>query len=995
MSSTPFPLGFFASNPNGNDATAMAQFESLYNQFSTLMGARPAFMDGFTDFTQDPSTWAANASWTAWSWAQTGAAYVGPTSGTTPVIGVPLASNAGGWSNVDTFYQQIIAGQYDADYAGIVAAWAGQGYTTMQARLGYEFNGNFMAWAPSDSSSPTADADFIAAWQHVANVMHAAGRADGITVQTVWNPADINWETTSPAALYPGNQYVDIVGTDAYSPVYPLDLTNWSANGTATGQAPDLTTWAASATNRDHFWMYNDANQWSPTGTGSGWSMADAIAFAKSTGKPLAIEETGSGNNGTTTGPNDDPAFPQFLAAALAQAQAQGVTISNVNIWATDQSDGNWGFLNNEKPLEAAAWAQGFGATASGGSSTTTTNTTSTPVPVTWGSGPDSLVLTMSEDYYQGDAQFTVSIDGVQIGPTFTTTAHASLGQTQTFTLQGTWGTAAHVIGVTFTNDLYAGTPTTDRNLYVNAIQYDGATTTENAGIFWDYTATYTIAGSAPVPVTYGSGGDTLVLTMSEDYYQGDAQFTVSIDGAQVGGTFTTTARNSLGQTQSFTLQGNWGSGPHVIGVTFTNDLYAGTPSTDRNLYVNAIQYDGTSITENAGILWDYTASYALPATPPAPVSSGSGPDTLVLHVSEDFYQGNAQFTVSVDSTQVGGTFTTTAQNSLGQTQSFTLQGNWGSGAHVIGITFLNDLYAGTPSTDRNLTVDTIQYDGTSITENAAIDWNYTANYAIGTGPIPQGSVTFTDSAGHKLSQSLITTGTLNTYSGNGSGLIANVYQWMENATTVGISPSAYGVITTAAITDTGGASFHLMNFIESDATLSGATTAAANLVIDSARLGTIVLGAGSYNTTINAAYAGGSAAANTFTVTMGSGTDSLTLNGSYGITQAAVHAGTGTDTMRFANTGAVTVTAGTGADSITAGSGAETFIWHGGNGLMTIANFLPAQGDTIHLDKSMQSSLHETTSSAGTLISFGTDTSHGVMLQGVSSVSNSSLVWS
>ena len=110
MPRTPFPLGVYVGNPNGNDAAANAAFEGQYNAFVKDMGgARPQFMDTFVDYTQDPSQWGANAAWSARSWALSGNNYVGPGSGTVPVAGVPLASNASGWRNVDTFYQQIIA----------------------------------------------------------------------------------------------------------------------------------------------------------------------------------------------------------------------------------------------------------------------------------------------------------------------------------------------------------------------------------------------------------------------------------------------------------------------------------------------------------------------------------------------------------------------------------------------------------------------------------------------------------------------------------------------------------------------------------------------------------------------------------------------------------------------------------------------------------------------------------------------------------------------
>ena len=79
----------------------------------------------------------------------------------------------------------------------------------------------------------------------------------------------------------------------------PNDLTNYNASGAENGQAGNATAWAESDSNREHWWQYPDANQYNPTGTGGGWSLADAAALAKADGKPLAVEETGAGGNGT------------------------------------------------------------------------------------------------------------------------------------------------------------------------------------------------------------------------------------------------------------------------------------------------------------------------------------------------------------------------------------------------------------------------------------------------------------------------------------------------------------------------------------------------------------------------------------------------------------------------------------------------------------------------------------------------------------------------
>ena len=109
-------------------------------------------------------------------------------------------------------------------------------------------------------------------------------------------------------------------------------------------------------------------------------------------------------------------------------------------------------------------------------------------------------------------------------------------------------------------------------------------------------TGTTTGIGATPTPVTLGSGPDTLALSVSEDAYQGDAQFTISVDGVQQGGVQTVTANHSAGQSQTFNVEGTFGTTPHTVAVNFLNDAYDGTASTDRNLYVTGASLDGTSL---------------------------------------------------------------------------------------------------------------------------------------------------------------------------------------------------------------------------------------------------------------------------------------------------------------------------------------------------------------------------------------------------------------
>ncbi len=121
-------------------------------------------------------------------------------------------------------------------------------------------------------------------------------------------------------------------------------------------------------------------------------------------------------------------------------------------------------------------------------------------------------------------------------------------------------------------------------------------------------------------PVSLGSGPDAVTLAISEDAYGGDAQFTVSIDGTQIGGVQTASALHGAGQEQAFTVLGDFGAGPTNVEVDFLNDAYAGTPDTDRNLYVDSITAGGTTANTDAVLYSAGPADFVIPAAPaPAP----------------------------------------------------------------------------------------------------------------------------------------------------------------------------------------------------------------------------------------------------------------------------------------------------------------------------------------------------------------------------------------
>jgi len=98
------------------------------------------------------------------------------------------------------------------------------------------------------------------------------------------------------------------------------------------------------------------------------------------------------------------------------------------------------------------------------------------PAPI--GTGPDSLTLKIAESVLPGaDAQFTVSVDGVQQGGVATVQANDAFGQTQTFTFKGNFGAGVHNVAINFLNDAYVQ-GYGDRNLLVKSAGFDGTAIT-------------------------------------------------------------------------------------------------------------------------------------------------------------------------------------------------------------------------------------------------------------------------------------------------------------------------------------------------------------------------------------------------------------------------------------------------------------------------------------------------------------------------------------
>lgn len=220
----------------------------------------------------------------------------------------------------------------------------------------------------------------------------------------------------------------------------------------------------------------------------------------------------------------------------------------------------------------------------------------------------------MSEDAGHGNAHFIVKVNGTHVGGIETVSALQSTGNSNVFVLTGDWGTAQQDVQIQFVNDPHGGTATADRDLYVNSIGYDGTTyANTTATVLPGSTGSFAVGGTTP---TASAPADTLTLQLSEDAWKGNADFTLSIDGKQVSQPQAVTALHSAGALEDFSFAGNFGAGSHTIGITFTNDAYGGTPSTDRNLYVGGAQINGNSISSGTtALMSDGTASFTFVTT--------------------------------------------------------------------------------------------------------------------------------------------------------------------------------------------------------------------------------------------------------------------------------------------------------------------------------------------------------------------------------------------
>jgi hypothetical protein len=203
------------------------------------------------------------------------------------VLGVPILPGVGTLA-------QGATGAYNQYFATLGKNLVADKEANAILRLGWEFNGDWFPWSVATAQDA---ANFVSFWRQIVTTMRAV---PGAEFKFLWNPNSGSPTSYAPAKAYPGNAYVDYVGTDVYDNFWGTPFTPAAA------------------------WVHQLDEQW-----GLDW----LAAFAAENNKPIAIPEWSDEYRTDGHGLGDDPQFIDNMANWFVTNQ-----VAFANVWSYDSS---------------------------------------------------------------------------------------------------------------------------------------------------------------------------------------------------------------------------------------------------------------------------------------------------------------------------------------------------------------------------------------------------------------------------------------------------------------------------------------------------------------------------------------------------------------------------------------------------------------------------------------------------------------------------------
>ena len=214
------------------------------------------------------------------------------------------------------------AGEYDAHWTKFAENLVSKGLGSSIVRLGWELNGDWYETHYIGDSAEEREQ-----WKtYFRRIVQTISLVEGAAFEIDFNIAEGQQDSVTIDEMYPGDDWVDIIGVDVYdSYISPID--------------PGAR------------WEEKDAKV---------NSLSAVIAFAAEHDKPISLPEWAMVAAGDTQGGGDSPAFVDQIADAVVSAEVRYQAYFNV-------PDGGVGMTLDDAPNGKAAFLKRFGASGDAG----------------------------------------------------------------------------------------------------------------------------------------------------------------------------------------------------------------------------------------------------------------------------------------------------------------------------------------------------------------------------------------------------------------------------------------------------------------------------------------------------------------------------------------------------------------------------------------------------------------------------------------------------